>query len=185
MLRAMRSTFFATFAAIGTALVSPAYVVASEFDVCVLQHMQGTTSDLGALSIKEACLRTTETPLPSEVLQTLGTARAAFGKLPFSDGGFGLFITLNNNTGYTITELTIGIEEKKTQVTVPYVVRTFPFVPPPGVIISGLPKDPTILKMIGPGQRQFYTPITETTRDAKNWGEAYDWMMLSAKGFRN
>jgi hypothetical protein len=178
----MRSVLLAVIAAAGASLHDVA--TASEFDQCVLQHMQGITSDLAAASVKESCLRTVETQLPHEALDAFKTAGAAFGQLPaFAEGGFGLYITLNNTSGYTITELTIQIDDNRTNSHATYVIRDFPFVPPPGTIM-GLPRDPTLLKMIGPGPRKFYTAINETTRDVTEWHNRYDWSLISAKGFR-
>jgi len=37
--------------------------------------------------------------------------------------------------------------------------------------------------MIRPGEREFYVPINQTTRDPKKWGDAYGWTIVSAKGF--
>jgi hypothetical protein len=178
----MRSAFLLVVATAITSLQGTA--LASEFDKCVLQHMQGVTSDLAASSIKEACLRTVETQLPDEALKALSGATAAFGQLPALVGGAGIYITLNNTSGYTITELSITIENKKTHAFVTYPVRYFPFVPPPGVIM-GPPRDPTLEKMIGPGQRAFYTPINQTTDDVTKWGELYGWDFTAAKGFKD
>jgi hypothetical protein len=177
----MRCAFLLAVAALAATLMEGA-AGASEFDKCVLQHMQGVTSDLAAASIKEACLRTVETQLPEEAVKALAGATAAFGQLPSYVGGFGLYITLNNHSGYTITELSIEIENEKTHEHVTYAVRNFPFVPPPGAIMDP-PRDPTIEKMIGPGQRVFYTPINQTTADVMKWHELFSWQITSVKGF--
>jgi hypothetical protein len=170
-------------AAVAVAAMAWGSALGSEFDACVLQHMQGVTSDLAASSVKEACLRMVEKPLPAEALQVLNTARAGFGALPSYVGGMGLYISLNNNSGYTITELTIGVHDKKTGNVTSYVIRIFPFVPPPGVIAMGQPRDPTIQEMIAPGERQFYARISETARDPKKWNTEYSWSVAAAKGF--
>ena len=125
--------------------------VASPFDTCVLQHMQGVTSDVAAVSVKEACLHTTETPLPDSALQTLMTMQAGYGKLPSPEGGQGLYVSINNNSGYTITELVLQIEDKRTHETERYVVRVFPSPPPPGAIALGYGPDRTLAMMIAPG----------------------------------
>jgi hypothetical protein len=180
----MRGIFLGVVAAAGVSLHDVA--TASEFDQCVLQHMQGVTSDLAAASVKESCLRTVETQLPHEALDVFKTATAAFGQLPaFAEGGVGLYITLNNNSGYTITELTISIDDKRANSHVPYIIRDFPFVPTPPGIIMGPPRDPTRLKVIGPGPRTFYTAINETTSNVNEWNDRYRWSLISAKGFRD
>jgi hypothetical protein len=185
----MSSTFFRA-AAMAAVIGSSSTAEASEFDACVLQHMQGVTSDTAATSIKEACLRTVEIALPAEALQTLATARArygslpSFGPLPSNEGDAGLIITLNNNTGYTITELIVSIEDQKTHASTPYIIRLFPYLPPPGVI-RGLPSDETTIEMLRPGQHQFYAAISERARDPNKWGDAYAWEIASAKGFRD
>jgi hypothetical protein len=177
---------FALIICASTTLLPYLTATASEFDKCVLQHMQGVTSDLAAASIKESCLRTVETGLPRDALDTFHDARAAYGQLPAYDlGGFGLYITLNNRSGYTITEITLQIVDKKTLISTLYKVRDFPFVPPPGVISMGPPRDPTLLKMIGPGIRQFYTRINETTSSVDDWNNRYAWALASAKGFKD
>lgn len=180
-LRAVRSLLLGVLA---MTIASTSLAMASEFDKCVLQNMRGVTSDLAAASVKESCLRTVEMQLPKEALQTFQTATARFGQLPSYVGGVGLYITVNNNSGYTITEITMAIENKKTRTDVSYVIRDFPFVPPPGVIAMGPPRDPTLLKMIGPGYREFYTPINET-RNPNEWGNFFSWTLISAKGFRD
>jgi hypothetical protein len=113
----------------------------SDFDKCVLEHMPGVTSDLAASSVKEACIRTVETLLPTEALLTLRNARAAFGQLPHYEGGFGLYMTLNNNSGYTITELSIEIVNKQNPGGILYAIRNFPFIPPPGTFAMGPSED--------------------------------------------
>ena len=124
---------------------------ASSFNQCILDHMQGATSDLAALSIKEACIHASEKQLPDDALNTLMTSAAGFGILPFpSQDKSGLYVTLNNNSGYTITELVIEITDKKTKAPERYVIRLFPFVSAPGVIM-GAPSDRTIDEMIPPG----------------------------------
>jgi hypothetical protein len=115
------------------------------------------------------------------------TARAAYGKLPSLVGGSGLYISVNNNSGYTITELVLEIVDKKTHQTERYVVRLFPFPPPPpqsGVIELGYGPDKTPAMMIVPGPREFYVRINQSVRDPKKWNDTYDWNIVSAKGFR-
>jgi hypothetical protein len=161
--------------------------VASPFDTCVLQHMQGVTSDVAAGSVKEACLRTSETPLPNTALQTLTTMRAVYGKLPPGERGAGLYMSFNNDSGYTITELVLEIQDKTTDARERYVVRLFPFPPSPprpGVIDLGYGPDRTPAMMIAPGPREFYVRIKQSVRDPKKWADVYAWGIVSAKGFR-
>lgn len=170
--------------ALALALTFGRPAVASPFDTCVLQHMQGVTSDVAAGSVKEACLRTAETPLPDTALQTLMTMRAVYGKLPPGASGAGLYISFNNNSGYTITELVLEIQDKTTHARERYVVRLFPFPPsPPPVIDMGYGPDRTPAMMIAPGPREFYVRINQSLRDPKKWNDAYEWNIVSAKGF--
>jgi hypothetical protein len=83
-------------------LASIAAANATPFDDCVLQHMQGVSSDVAAVSIKEACIRAVEKPLSDAAVQTLNTARAGYGALP-PDGSAALYVSLDNESGYTIT----------------------------------------------------------------------------------
>jgi len=153
---------------------------ASEFDDCVLHHMSKVTSDEAALSIKEACLRNVEKPIPAHVLASgLAGATATFGQSPRYSGVYGLYITLNNNTGYTITELSLRVDSTETNVSTTYRIRDFSNASGRGE------KDRTILEMIPPGTRYFFTPINETARDAMELQPHYSWSVVAAKGFRD
>src|SRR5262249_45151116 len=143
-------------------------VANSGYDTCVLEHMQGETSDQAAFAVKEACIHASERQLPDEALQTLMTSRATFSEAPVGWGDSGLYITINNNSGYTLTELVVEIVNKKTEDSERYVVRSFPNVHP-GEIVSGLPSDRTVWEMIKPGLAHFFLPIRQTTENPSTW----------------
>ena len=179
----MRRTFLL---AVGAATISLQTALPSEFDQCVLQHMQGATSDLAATSVKESCLRTVEVPLAEDTVAALTGAgnQAHFWQFPASafGGGTGaLAITLNNVSGYTLTELSIMVLTKETGKSETYRVRSFPNYPPNALV--GLPRDPTILKKIEPGKHEIYVPIAEVADPTKFWA-SHNWGITAAKGFQ-
>jgi outer membrane murein-binding lipoprotein Lpp len=85
---------------------------AASFNGCVLENMRGINSDLAAESIKESCLRKVSRPLPD--LTGLSESKAGYGQIyGYLERSFGLYITLNNSTSYTITEITMRSGIKK------------------------------------------------------------------------
>jgi hypothetical protein len=156
---------------------------ASEFDRCVLEHMQGVSSDFAAKSIKQSCVRTAEHELPVSVV---GQARAGYGNVSYGVGSDPrLVISLNNVSGYTISEITIKLERKGRDAQV-YVIRDFPYVPHllPGMIIGGPPPDPTTEMIIGPGNREFWTEVSPSP-DAADFKSAPSWDVVSTKGWKD
>jgi hypothetical protein len=150
-------------------------VSASQFDQCVLDVMKGVTSDIAAVSIKEACIRKTEVPIPTSLLLSgLPNSRASYGA--FVDGSSGLFVTINNNTGYTISELTITVANKKNGHATTYTKQLF--VSPNAVSTA----DRTVFMLIGPGMRIFMVNVSETAKDQKDFFENYGWDIVSGKG---
>jgi hypothetical protein len=76
--------------------------------------MRDVTSDKAAIAIKESCLRAVEVPIPPEAVNALSTGSlASYEQAPALEGGAGLYIVLNNQSGYALTELTIAVQEKK------------------------------------------------------------------------
>jgi len=74
--------------------------------------MRGVASDKAAIAIKKSCLRAVEVPLPTEAVSALSTkSRASYDQALAPPGG-GLRISLNNESGYTLTELTISVYDK-------------------------------------------------------------------------
>jgi len=182
---ALRHSIVVATALVGIGPATTTQAAGPSFDQCILDHMQGATSDLAAVSIKEACIHANEKQIPDDALETLMTSKAGFGSLPFpNQTKSGLYVTLNNNSGYTLTELVIEITDKNTKAAERYVIRLFPFVPAPGVIM-GAPLDKTTLEMVPPGPRQFYIEINQTVKTASHWFDFYDWNLISAKGFEN
>jgi hypothetical protein len=181
---AMRRSVWLLAATVAVATTSAS--AAPAFDTCILDHMQGVTSDLAAIAVKEACIRATEEPLPDAMLQTLMSARAWYEKLPMPDETeMGLYIRLNNNSGFRLTELVVRVTNIKTQEAEDYVVRRFPYIPPPGSFFSGPPPDRTVEEIIGPGNREFFLTVNQKARDTQSWGATYSWDIVSAKGLKD
>jgi hypothetical protein len=146
---------------------------ASAYDRCVLENMKGSTSDIAAIAIKESCIRTTEVDLPAEQLQTLKPSRAYYTKLYGQDI---LVVSINNTTGYVITELTVFLSTKKGNKYNHYTNRTF--VAPN----TGSVADRTIFEMIGPGTASFMVGITEAPKNEPDFETNYVWNFTGAKG---
>jgi hypothetical protein len=66
-----------------------------------------------------------------------------------------------------------------------YVARSFPSPTPPGVVISGEPKDRTRQMQLGPGQHIFTLETREAVKDPNKFFEQYGWTLVSTKGFLN
>lgn len=151
---------------------------------CVLKHMQGVTSDAAAYTVKQTCMRTAETVLNLATVPFLQHSTAYFWKSPFADGGYGLFITVNNDSYFGITELEIQIEAKDGKPIENYNVRRF-FEASPGNLIVGSPKDPSTTYAIRSGLHTFYVPIRQITNPPDNWFQTYGWSIIGAMGYVN
>lgn len=111
---------------------------ANAFDDCVLDNMRGVTSDLAAKSIKVACLRKTSVEIPKEDLSAL-TGRAEYADFG-QQFGKGFWISLENQSAYIVTSVTIdihvGVGDNQFFETDDF------YTPQPGVIYAGPPPDP-------------------------------------------
>ena len=165
-------------------LEAKAHENATSFNECVLQSMQGITSDLAAEAVKESCLRKVSVPLPE--IYTLAKSKAAYGQIyGYTTVSFGLYITLINLSQYTITEVTISVLDKKRNTSNTYVARLFPAPVPQGTFFTGLPKDRTLMMQLPPGQRVFTIEITEQPKEQNTFFDQYGWGIIAAKGFIN
>ena len=98
------------------ALTAEKQHAANSFNSCVLDGIKGVTTDMVAQTVKEACIRTVEVPLPPvDILTLRSSATAAYGQFTkYPEDEFGLFISLNNKSPYTLTEMHITVKDKKT-----------------------------------------------------------------------
>lgn len=162
------------------------YSYGSVLDQCVLEHMQGIKSNAAAYDIKLACLRQVSKKFPTDSLAAFTNAKARYGELQFPDhGSYGLYVTFNNNSGYTFTQVTIAVTNKRTSATARYVVHNFAPPEPPGAIAAGPPLDPTENDRMGLGLHTFSFKIEEAAPSASAWYSTYSWEVISAKGFRD
>jgi len=142
--------------------------LANPFDDCVLEGMKGVTSDLAAKSIKVACLRKSSVEIPADSLTKLvGTANYGdFGR------GTGFVMHIDNQLEYVITEITIRLKIGKEA---DKLVRNEEFyeLPARGVVVTGLPPDPTTGMMIKPFTQCDYWIPMQTSIDLNtkraNW----------------
>lgn len=151
---------------------------------CVLKHMQGTTSEAAAYAVKGACIRAAEFAINTVGLDAISSGTAAYWRSPYADGRWGLFITINNNSAYTFSELVLQIITKSSKAVDYYALRAFPRVTP-GMTFVGSPKDPSVELTLTPGLHTFYAPIRETTTDPSKWGGTHAWGIVGAMGFTN
>lgn len=114
---------------------------ANPFDDCVLDKMTGVTSDLAAKSIKVACLRKSSVDISDEDLKAL-IGQAEYGDFG-AQFGKGFWIHLENKTNYVVTEVTIKVQVGEGDMQFFHTDDFYTPRPQPGVIITGLPPDPT------------------------------------------
>jgi hypothetical protein len=151
---------------------------ASTFDQCVLERMRAVTSDKAAIAIKESCLRAAEVPLPPEAVNALSTGSlASYEQAPALEGGAGLYIVVNNQSAYVLTELTIEVSEKKNPtVQDRYKADRFWPVPHPHNSLVGPYPDPIDNETIRSGMREIFVRIGK-------WDQSSVWSIVAAKGF--
>lgn len=151
------------------------------YDDRVLSNLRNSNSDLIAESLKEACLRNVSVVIPNI---DFSDSKAYYGQLYGEiTAKYGLYLNINNLTGYTITELVISITEKKTNSSNFYTVTQFQPPVGQGVLISGQPKDITKIEMLTPGMHQFTLPLVEYEARQTAFFNRYQWGVASAKGF--
>ena len=160
------------------ALTAEKQHAADSFNSCVLDGIKGVTTDMVAQTVKEACIRTVEVPLPPvDILTLRSSATAAYGQFTkYPEDEFGLFISLNNKSPYTLTEMHITVKDKKTNESNTYITNLF--LAPQTVGITA----PT--NHLPPGLRKFVVLIKERPKD-NNFGEYYYWDIESVKGYIN
>jgi hypothetical protein len=152
------------------------------YSSCVLSNMKGVTNDLAAQAVQEICLRKASFPLID--LEPLKSSTAAYGQIRGSlDQRFGLYVTVDNKSDYTLTEISIAVAHKKSNARNTYVAHSFPEPVGQGVIIAGAPKDRTVMMRVAPGRHTFTLPIDETVPDTSKFFDVYTWGIASAKGY--
>jgi len=156
--------------------------LAMSFSTCLLDHLKGTTSDLAAVSVKEACLRKAERPFEAVVTP----ANARYGLIHNAPGAssYGLYLTLNNATPYTITEIVLTLTDKESRREDSYVVRSFPPSFMDDAAASSTAPDPTVHMMLPPGPHSFTVETGDLAlTDPDRFSDSYDWKVTSVKGF--
>jgi hypothetical protein len=154
-------------------------VHANAFDDCVLKTMQGVTSDAAAQSIKEACLRKNSVALNDADLRDLklltgpGLGYGSYGMRNTT----GFTVEVRNDTGFIVTDLTVGIVVGDGK---PELFRVDRFLyQEPGIIYAGPVPDLTTIMRIDPGRsRKFQFEADHLDLGKKKW----TWFIASAKG---
>jgi hypothetical protein len=146
---------------------------ANPFDGCTLKNMAGVSSDAAAKFVREACLGKVSSEIPLQTV--LVTPTAVIGSDRVS-GGSNLYINLNNQSPYAITEL-MAVIESNSQTTY-FEATNFLEVPAGLGVIAGLPPDPADYLQIKPFSKVYFAvPIGQLVTKGK-----WDWNVISAKG---
>jgi hypothetical protein len=154
----------------------------ASYSSCVLDNMRGVTNDLAAQAVEEICLRKASSALDD--LTRFKGSTAGYGQIyGYTEQRFGLYITVDNQTEFTLTEISIDIANKKSKGRKTYVAHYFPEPVGQGVIITGLPKDRTIAMRLLPGRNTFTLQINENVPEGAKFFDLYDWGIAGAKGF--
>jgi hypothetical protein len=152
------------------------------YSSCVLSNMQGVTNDLAAEAVQEICLRKASFALSD--LGPLKNSTAGYGQIRgYLDQRFGLYVTVDNKTDYTLTEISIAVVHKKSGAQNTYVAHSFPEPVGQGVLITGAPKDRTTIMRLAPGRHTFTLSIDETAPDISKFFDVYTWGIAGAKGY--
>lgn len=149
---------------------------AGSFSGCLLDTMRSANGSGAAVAaaIEQSCMTVASAPLPSEAIDAMShSSTAQYGQLPSHAGSAksGLYVTLQNSSQYTVTELTVfvtdGDGKQRTLIT-----RTFdlPFA-------LGAPTDPSDRFRAPPGVKYFVIPDVLAPKEVRSWG------ILSAKGY--
>ena len=75
------------------------------YSTCVLNNMKGVTNDLAAQAVEESCLRKASSPLLD--VGPLKGSTAGYGKINGLEQRLGLYLTVDNKTEYTLTEISV------------------------------------------------------------------------------
>lgn len=164
---------------------SPA--VASDFDTCILSHMQQVSSDFAAKEIKKSCLRMSESEISREKWPTLAKWTINFDTVSYSMGypSWVAVAHIDNDTRFAITEMTVNVTHLGVAKT--YVIQSFNDVEhwkPGDPITVGLPPDPTWHMIMHHGLSQFIVPVGAPTPAEIKAGEgSLTWDIVSMKGW--
>jgi len=149
---------------------------ANPLDECTLKNMAGVTSDAAAKFVRQACLGQISAPIPPEQLSLLH-ATAAMGAGQFDDSNH-LYITVQNNSHFAITEMMVRVSTENGAQGNDYEATNFYQVPK--YVVTGLPPDPATYLQIKPFTTvTFSIVIREPNLPQGKWG----WDLLSAKGY--
>jgi hypothetical protein len=163
------------FAVLGVLAGTPCQ--ANPLDDCTLKNMAGVTSDAAAKFVRQACLGQISTAIAPDELSIQATA--AMGSAQFDDSNH-LYVTVQNNSRYAITEMMIRVATEKDTKWNDYEATNFYQIPKPGVIVPGLPPDPAAYLQIKPFSTvNFSIAIREPNLPQGKWS----WQVLSAKGY--
>ncbi|MGA3304024.1 MAG: hypothetical protein ABSC72_12155 [Methylovirgula sp.] len=150
---------------------------ANPLDDCTLKNMAGVTSDAAAKFVRQACLGRISSAIAPEHLSIQATA--AMGSGQFDDSNQ-LYVTVQNNSPYAITEMMIRVATEMGTKWNDYEATNFLQIPKPGVIMTGLPPDPATYLQIKPFSAvTFCIAIREPNLPQGKWS----WQVLSAKGY--
>jgi hypothetical protein len=159
------------------ATVSVAPCKANPLDDCTLKNMAGVTSDAAAKFVRQACLGQISAPIPLDQLALIH-ATAGMGPAQFDQSNH-LYITVENNSRYAITEMMVRVSTNNGAKTNDYEATNF-YQPPSVGIATGLPPDPASYLQIKPFSTvTFSIAIREPNLPQGKWG----WDILSAKGY--
>jgi hypothetical protein len=153
---------------------------ANPLDDCTLKNMVGVTSDTAAKFVRQACLGQISAPIPWEELGSLKST-AAMGKGQFDDSNH-LYITVQNNSRYAITEMMVRVSTEKGAKSNDYEVTNFYQAPNLGIggYVTSLPPDPATYLQIKPFSTvTFSIAIREPNLPQGKWG----WDISSVKGY--
>jgi hypothetical protein len=154
----------------------------SSYSSCVLNNMKGVTNDLAAQAVQETCVRKASYPISD--LASLEASSAGYGQIYGSlDPRFGLYITVDNTSDYTLTEISVAVRDKKTNVQNVYIADKFPEPVGRGILNAGPPRDRTTQMRLPPGRRTFTLPIDEVVPENGKFFDRYTWGIVGAKGF--
>jgi hypothetical protein len=148
---------------------------ANPLDDCTLKNMAGVTSDAAAKFVRQSCLGQISTAIAPEELSIQATAAMGAGQF---DNSNHLYITVQNNSRYAITEMMVRVATEKDTKWNDYEATNFYEIPK--YLVTGLPPDPAAYLQIKPFSTvTFSIPIREPNLPQGKWS----WKVLSAKGY--
>jgi hypothetical protein len=144
-------------------------------DDCTLKNMAGVTSDAAAKFVRQACLGQISAAIPPE--QLLIQPTAAMGPGQFDDSNH-LYVTIQNNSRYAITEMMLRVATEKDTKWNDYEATNFYEIPK--YVVTALPPDPAAYLQIKPFSTvTFSVSIREPNLPQGKW----TWRVLSARGY--